>query len=1107
MADRDEERTEEDTEKEETDHTEPMSSVNREEEEPTFKSDSESSADGEVYESGDLNDASVTKYQAIHPDSMEDLFLPEALAQELKQCFQLFVQNSREAAAEALYDALTESLPTSSFSTPRPILSIRLITGISNLILNCGDPISLRRAAEVMAFQHLDREVNVSRLEVARDAMLAAIEIEVGVNYTARMHAGLQALLSYAAGAFLFVRKEYAIRIKTVLRSWSIANSTNEEQSQKEQEEEEQQQQEELEAVGVEVPPSPNKIQSGDDSPQLDTCEDMDFYKDNESMKVPSTFTEMFLFNAAVMGYGSAVWMNVILRHFEDIATNVANTLRLQEECDVLSLVLAQYKGTIVLSEFKLVMMAALRSLVPKEWDLQHETAWSWLWDRVEGMLKENMGKPQVYRKELQRLFLESMDQDTMSKFQRGIYSRFFSMAPKGQDFFKQSSTRLNFIIDRNVEMVMEIFAKPRDVVEQLSALGLRHVGYRIPTDLVPPFVVAATEELAHWTTQSKAVEAFSWSLSLISKILMRVIQQGSTIAMLAIVTNEKPALKKAIALSPRKHRARDLLDVTVGTQSISPLMWSIESGSLCSAEAIIEDLLVIRADRDVYYYGAPALFRRHPDVIHRMCHSAPSLLTPLLEGLIWRSRQTNDGFRRVNYYIQYLIQDLEGNFNDTFLWLVEFADPKVVSHPAVVLASDLTWRGLARKQFTLGQTYFLATMVAFIVSQCLTVEHDYHTSLEENVVKFVCRVFIYVCSLPSLLFELARLIALDFMRGRIRRFWFLPIPQRLCSFSKVGKMCLAFVLSIMVAFEPILHCAVAQGESAPLLFTSSCPSAEVNKDLYGTLSSLGLLLYWFLCAELSVYSMQVSAFSLVVVRVCGEVLLFLGALAFCIISFASAMSCLNHHILEFNGLLPTAKALMQISLGIFPNSSMAKTENDVPVFVLVCIFVALVFIILANILIAQLYQCYHDQFAAMAGYAHLNRLSVIVTTCKSVSRSSWKKFLSSLHFEEKLDFNQGDVGISGGVQILEPSHLHPTNVDTIRRFGGSSAPWSPWPEEDTESTFDKFDRLEKLIISLAPKKTSGRRRAGTGSSSVVQSSEAYSHDSHASYASGASGA
>ena len=30
------------------------------------------------------------------------------------------------------------------------------------------------------------------------------------------------------------------------------------------------------------------------------------------------------------------------------------------------------------------------------------------------------------------------------------------------EDFFKQSSTRLNFIIDRNVEMVMEIFAKPR---------------------------------------------------------------------------------------------------------------------------------------------------------------------------------------------------------------------------------------------------------------------------------------------------------------------------------------------------------------------------------------------------------------------------------------------------------------------------------------------------------------------------------------------------------------------------------------------------------------------------------------------------------------------
>ena len=29
-----------------------------------------------------------------------------------------------------------------------------------------------------------------------------------------------------------------------------------------------------------------------------------------------------------------------------------------------------------------------------------------------------------------------------------------------------------------------------------------------------------------------------------------------------------------------------------------------------------------------------------------------------LLDGLVWRSRQTKEGMRRVNYYVKHLIQD-----------------------------------------------------------------------------------------------------------------------------------------------------------------------------------------------------------------------------------------------------------------------------------------------------------------------------------------------------------------------------------------------------------------------------------------------------------------
>ena len=88
---------------------------------------------------------------------------------------------------------------------------------------------------------------------------------------------------------------------------------------------------------------------------------------EDKTMKVPTTFNEMLLFNASVMGYGSSAWMSIILIQFDDMVRNVANYTRLQEECDVMSLLLAKYKGKIALPEFKAVTLASLRSLLPQD--------------------------------------------------------------------------------------------------------------------------------------------------------------------------------------------------------------------------------------------------------------------------------------------------------------------------------------------------------------------------------------------------------------------------------------------------------------------------------------------------------------------------------------------------------------------------------------------------------------------------------------------------------------------------------------------------------------------------------------------------------------------
>merc|ERR1719145_375657 len=133
---------------------------------------------------------------------------------------------------------------------------------------------------------------------------------------------------------------------------------------------------------------------------------------------------------------------------------------------------------------------------------------------------------------------------------------------------------------------------------------------------------------------------------------------------MKAINVNNGVQVRKAVGCAPRGKRAMWMLNIQVGTQSISPLLWAIETGSLDAAKAIIQDLLTIRADRDRYYYGMDILFERHADIVKRLCVDAPALLPALLDGLVWRSRITEEGTRRVNYYVKHLVQDSKGNFS-----------------------------------------------------------------------------------------------------------------------------------------------------------------------------------------------------------------------------------------------------------------------------------------------------------------------------------------------------------------------------------------------------------------------------------------------------------
>merc|ERR1719197_8214 len=224
--------------------------------------------------------------------------------------------------------------------------------------------------------------------------------------------------------------------------------------------------------------------------------------------------------------------MNEILEQFDNVMANFANVGRVQEECYVLTIRIAKVTtGKVNLAEFKSCMLASLRSLLPKDWTTGHEVAWSWLWENVEKLILKNMGKPPQWEKAYAKL-LDSIDEATGFQLRKDIYLKFFALAPAGQDFFKQSNTYLHLVATKVLVMVIDIYKDPVRMVDDISALGLRHVGYAIPTEYMPPFASACVEVVQGLTKDQVCIDGFQWSIGLIAKSLVRTIIEGSTIVM-----------------------------------------------------------------------------------------------------------------------------------------------------------------------------------------------------------------------------------------------------------------------------------------------------------------------------------------------------------------------------------------------------------------------------------------------------------------------------------------------------------------------------------------------------------------------------------------------
>jgi hypothetical protein len=250
----------------------------------------------------------------------------------------------------------------------------------------------------------------------------------------------------------------------------------------------------------------------------------------------------------------------------------------------------------------------------------------------------------------------------------------------------------------------------------------------------------------------------------------------------------------------------------------------------------------------------------------------------------------------------------------------------------------------------------------------------------------------------------------------------------------------------------------------------SRCPDADHVRTAYGIFSAMVMLIFFLRLLDLAVLNNTLSAYIITAGCVRQQVFIFLIAVGLVTCVFACGVTALMEQDAHFEGIPRASLSYLVVSVHMLDWSVYegVKVAGLGWMFTLLSIFIWCIDVFLLNLLIAQICSEHHAVHDDMVGYARMRRISCIYCTLPYVREDRWDRWLSSLGLGNRLEFNQGDVGLSGGIQITEAANLNPTLIDAITRFGGSTSKASPWPALDDEVTM-RVDEADVGPSQLTP--------------------------------------
>jgi len=163
------------------------------------------------------------------------------------------------------------------------------------------------------------------------------------------------------------------------------------------------------------------------------------------------------------------------------------------------------------------------------------------------------------------------------------------------------------------------------------------------------------------------------------------------------------------------------------------------------------------------------------------------------------------------------------------------------------------------------------------------------------------------------------------------------------------------------------------------------------------------------------------------------------------LVAFSATLSVMRED--NFQGMDTSIVGLVRTVLGLY---SPATTYVSNAGMCVILTFVVIIDIGFLNILIAQLALAYESLTMETTGFSRMNRAYTTVEI-ESLLPMRWRRrIFKEMRFDEPLEFDNGDAGPSGGIQVLEPASVRadPKYVpDRIMRFTGEASEHDPWPK------------------------------------------------------------